>query len=198
MDPTLSDDFTGYEFVIALFDSSFFAAVFPILGVALGAWLTHKFTLPNKIKEDNRERLLGAVMEALQASNELLTNFREYAYNAPRGGGRIRTADDVNAEWEEIDEETAHEHDLAAADAIERMMINSDRLGDLTVSLEVFAPQELTESFQALPNRVTELFAALMEEEMHRGRLAEEALNDMSELYENALVKTRRLAKVSE
>lgn len=135
-------------------------------------------------------------MEALQASKELLTNFQDFAHHAPRGGGRIRAADDPNDEWEEIDEETAQGHDLAAAEAIERISINRHRLDELTVRLEVFAPPKLTESFQTLPNRVTELFADLLAEDMHRGRLAEEALADMSQLYNNAVATTRRLAKV--
>lgn len=196
LDTTSNADAETYEFFLAILESSFFTAALPVIGVILGALFTHKLTHSNKIKEDNRERLLGAVMEALQASHELLINFRDYAYNAPRGGGMIRAADDPNAAWERIDEEAAHEHDVAAAEAVNRMLNNSNRLEELTVRLEVFAPRDLTESFQALPNRVTRLFSTLMEVGTHRGQLAEDALQDMEQLYEKAVAQTRRLAKV--
>ncbi|GAA4371635.1 hypothetical protein [Paeniglutamicibacter cryotolerans] len=76
------------------------------------------------------------------------------------------------------------------------MLENSNQLRKLNVNLSVFAPVDLAESFQAIPNRVTELFAALADEGIHRGNLAHEAHEDMERLFSAALQRARELAEV--
>lgn len=189
-------DNTWQEFLIQVMDSTFFSAFFAIAGVVLGSWLTHKYTMESKVRQDNRDRLLAAVMEALQCAEELLSNFRDYAHNAPYGGGRYRDSDDPNGSWKKLRKAQARAHDVAAGAAVGRMLENTNELRKLNVNLSVFAPNDLAESFQAMPNRVTELFATLMDEGMHRGLLAQEALDDMEQLFSAALARTRDLAEV--
>lgn len=184
------------EFVLQVMDSNFFSAFFAVAGVVLGAWLTHKYTMESRIRQDNRERLIAVVMEALECAEELLSNFRDYASNAPYGGGRYRDSDDPTGPWKKLPKAQARAHDAEAAAAVGRMLENSNKLRKLNVNLSVFAPADLAESFQAIPNRVTELFAALIDEGIHRGNLAHEALEDMERLFSAALDRARELAEV--
>lgn len=184
------------EFVLQVMDSNFFSAFFAVAGVVLGAWLTHKYTMESKVRQDNRDRLIAAVMEALECAEELLSNFKDYASHAPYGGGRYRDSDDPTGPWRKLPKAQARVHDAETAAAIGRMLENSNKLRKLNVNLSVFAPVDLAESFQAIPNRVTELFAALVDEGIHRGNLAHEALEDMEHLFNAALDRTRELAEV--
>lgn len=184
------------DFVLQVMDSNFFSAFFAVAGVVLGAWLTHKYTMESKVRQDNRDRLIAAVMEALECAEELLSNFSDYASHAPYGGGRYRDSDDPTGNWKKLPKAQARFHDAEAAAAIGRMLENSNKLRKLNVNLSVFAPVDLVESFQAIPNRVTKLFAALVDEGIHRGNLAHEALEDMEYLFNAALDRARELAEV--
>lgn len=189
-------DNSWQEFLLQIMDSTFFSAFFAIAGVVLDAWLTHNDTMESKVRQDNRERPLTSGMEALQCAEELLSNFRDYAYNAPYSGGRYRDSDDPNGRWKKLRKAQARAHDAAAGAAVDRMLKNATKLRELNDNLSVFAPNDLAESFQTMPNRVTELFETLMDEGMHRGLLAQDALEDMERLFNAALDRTRDLAEV--
>jgi len=194
---TIQEDNPSLDWVVQIMDSNFFSALFAVLGVIVGAWLTHKYSLKSKISEDNRERLLASVMDALQHADDLLDNFKDFAYNAPRGGGRIRPSDNPEAEWIKIPRKEAKEHDRNAANAIARMHENTEMLRKLNVQLSVFSPPELVHSFQQIPEFVTNFLQKTVEGGgQHKGQLAADALEGMQNLFDEALKQTVELAEV--
>lgn len=178
---------------VAVLDAEIWTSVLPIAGVFLGVYLTHKFALRTKAHEDNRDRLIGAAMDSLQCANEMVIHFRDVAYHGPRGGGKIRDSTDPEADWTDISPEEAKEHDFEAGEAIGRLIESQRRLREFNIVLSVFGPVDLTKSFEAIPDRVTDYFNSIAEDGTIRGEATGNALYDIDALFVRATEQVRRI-----
>lgn len=164
-----------------------------LVGAALSAFTLIWQTRAERRRTDLRDsqaRLASHVADVLVAAHEFQRSFREFTFNAPRGGGQFGPPGSDPATWVKIPKREAREHDKRAGNALDEMWKQHQKVEQALILLELYAPHEVVKSLRAISGTFTELLEEGIPE-FFKGELFGEAEKAMQGHYDHAVATVR-------
>lgn len=181
-------------------DASVSSSLIALLGVVVGAFVTGAMGARRELEKELRGRSLEVLSESIGQLGLVRVLLRDFAYYAPRGGGRIRESGNPSAEWQELDPKEAEEADNLAAQAFDRLNSALQELRVKSMELGVLTNSSLRMSFEGIANAIEASFredilvesdADGNEQAFHSGAAMSRLQKKVDDLIEQALGTAR-------